>query len=74
MLHNCRVHQTPKVEHIIRDYGFTELRYSPYSPDLAPNDFFLFKNVKTDRRGKRFESKLMYAVNNYFADIPRMTS
>ena len=27
---------------------------SPYSPDLAPTDFFLFPNLKTMMKGKRF--------------------
>ena len=28
--------------------------HPPYSPDLAPNDFFLFPNVKNKLRGQRF--------------------
>ena len=28
----------------------------PYSPDLSPNDFFLFPNIKNKMRGERFES------------------
>ena len=27
-----------------------------YSPDLSPNDFFLFSNIKNKMRGERFES------------------
>ena len=27
-----------------------------YSPDLSPNDFFLFPNIKNKMRGERFES------------------
>ncbi|KYN18643.1 hypothetical protein ALC57_09041 [Trachymyrmex cornetzi] len=30
--------------------------HPPYSPDLAPNDFFLFPNVKNKLRGQRFLS------------------
>lgn len=30
--------------------------HPPYSPDLAPNDFFLFPNVKNKLRGQRFSS------------------
>ena len=28
----------------------------PYSPDLAPNDFFLFSYVKNKMRGQRFST------------------
>lgn len=34
--------------------GFVELNHPPYSPDLAPSDFFLFPNLKKKLRGKRF--------------------
>ncbi|XP_026814323.1 protein GVQW3-like [Rhopalosiphum maidis] len=29
--------------------------YLPYSPDLAPYDFFLFPKIKTDLKGQRFD-------------------
>jgi len=28
----------------------------PYSPDLAPADFFLFPNLKTTLKGRRFQA------------------
>jgi len=30
---------------------------SPYSPDLAPVDFFLFPKFKTTLKGRRFQTK-----------------
>ena len=30
--------------------------HTPYSPDLAPCDFWLFPKVKMTMKGKRFES------------------
>ena len=30
------------------------MSHPPYSPDLAPNDFFLFPYVKNKIRGQRF--------------------
>ena len=38
-------HQTPVVPH------------PPYSPDLAPADFFLFPKLKTTLKGRRFKTK-----------------
>jgi len=32
------------------------LDHSPYSPDLAPCDFYLFPKVKSALKGTRFES------------------
>ena len=74
LLHdNCRVHKANKVQQIINDCGFIELRHPPYSPDLAPSDFFLFKNLKKHLRGKRFASdeELEEAVEEYFAGLPK---
>ena len=31
--------------------------HAPYSPDLAPSDFWLFSNVKDPLRGKKFSSR-----------------
>ncbi|EZA54943.1 Histone-lysine N-methyltransferase SETMAR [Ooceraea biroi] len=32
------------------------MTHCPYSPDLSPNDFFLFPNIKYKMRGERFVS------------------
>jgi hypothetical protein len=32
------------------------LSHPPYSPDLAPADFFLFPNLKITMKGTRFEA------------------
>ena len=32
------------------------MTHCPYSPDLLPNDFFLFLNIKKKMRDERFES------------------
>jgi hypothetical protein len=33
-----------------------ELSHLPYSPDLAPADFFLFPKLKTTLKGHRFQT------------------
>ena len=49
-----------------------ELRFdhSPYSPDLAPSDFFLFPHLKIALGGHRSWSneEAFTFVNNYFAE------
>lgn len=53
----------------IHELRFELLDHPPYSPDLAPSDFFLFPDLKTALGGQRFSSneEAMTFVNNYFA-------
>ena len=55
---------------------FNELKYEllehpPYSPDLAPSDYYLL-SLKQFLRGKRFSSneEAITAVDGYFAELP----
>ena len=45
--------------------------HPPYSPDLAPNDFFLFPNVKNKLRGQRFSSaeEAVDAFKNHVLEV-----
>ena len=36
--------------------GFQRLSHPPYSPDLAPMDFRAFPEVKSNLRGRKFDS------------------
>ena len=38
----------------VRDYSFVQLDHPAYSPDLAPSDYFLFRNLKSHLRGVRY--------------------
>jgi len=56
---------------------FKELKYEllehpPYSPDLAPSDFYLFPNLKRFLRGKDFlsDEEVIAAVEGYFEGLP----
>ena len=40
----------------LSDKNITVCPHPPYSPDLAPYDFWLFPKVKMTMKGKRFES------------------
>ena len=50
------------------DLRYEILPHPPYSPDLAPSDYFLFPNMKTWLGGKRFSSneEIIAATNEYF--------
>jgi len=40
------------------------IRQAPYSPDMAPCDFWLFPKLKMLLKGTRFESRRHYAERN----------
>lgn len=50
------VHRLREAITTMWDCGFEELNHSPYSPDVAPSDGFLFRNLKKHLRGRRFSS------------------
>jgi histone-lysine N-methyltransferase SETMAR len=69
LLHdNAPVHKAQVAMAAIRESGFDEIDHPPYSPDLAPSDFFLFPNLKKNLRGRRFEdvSEIVSATQAYF--------
>ena len=49
------------------------MSHSPYSPDLAPNDLFLFPYVKNKMRGQRFSTpeETVDAFRMHVLEIPR---
>ncbi|GBP10054.1 Putative uncharacterized protein FLJ37770 [Eumeta japonica] len=52
----------------LKDTGFSEIEHPPYSPDLAPSDYFLFSNLKKELRGRRFvdDNQMKMAVESHF--------
>ena len=48
-------------------------QHSPYSPDLAPSDYFLFQKLKKWLGGKRFYSndEIISQTNTYFEDLEK---
>lgn len=67
---NAPVHKSHVAQAAIRECGFAQLKHPPYSPDLAPSDYFLFQNLKRELKGKRFhtDDEVKAAVSAYFAD------
>jgi histone-lysine N-methyltransferase SETMAR len=55
LLHdNSPCHKANVAQAALRKAGFEELPHPPYSPDLAPSDFYLFRYLKPHLKGKRF--------------------
>jgi len=43
---NARAHMSRVAQAIVKDIGFEQLSQPPYSPDLTPSDFYLFRHLK----------------------------
>ena len=54
----------------IHDCGFELLSHPPYSPDLAPSDFHLFRHLKESLHGRAFEDDedVTVAVNEWIEE------
>ena len=55
-LDNAPSHNATLTLNLIQQLGWTHLPHPAYSPDLAPNDFWLYSRLKKNLRGVRFPS------------------
>ncbi|GFV03553.1 mariner Mos1 transposase [Trichonephila clavipes] len=53
---NARPHSAINTQNLIRSFGWEHIDHPPYSPDLAPSDFHLFRYQKEFLGGKRFDT------------------
>jgi len=53
---NVPAHNALSVKMFLTKRKINMLVHPPYSPDLAPLDFFLFPKIKSALKGTRFES------------------
>lgn len=70
---NARVHTCAISMSKIEELKFELIDHPPYSPDLAPSDFFLFPNLKKWLAGQRFTSneEVIAETNAYFEDFQK---
>jgi [histone H3]-lysine36 N-dimethyltransferase SETMAR len=68
---NAPAHSSRIVASKLTELRYELVRHPPYSPDLAPSDFFLLPNLKKSLAGKRFASneEVIAATHTYFADF-----
>ena len=66
---NAPAHKSMVALATLRDCGFEIVDHFPYSPDLAPSNFFLFPNMKKHLAGKRYQTdEVISAVEDFFGD------
>ena len=70
---NVPAHTSHLVQQFLAKHGTAELQQPPYSPDLAPCDFFLFPRLKKVLKGHRFEATEYIRGNSTktLLDIPK---
>lgn len=70
---NAPSHSSLIAQGKLYELGFELVPQPPYSPDLAPSDFYLFPNLKRWLSGKRFYSndELKAETDAYFEGLPK---
>jgi histone-lysine N-methyltransferase SETMAR len=70
-LDNCRVHFSEAAEQFITENHIGRVPHPPYSPDLAPSDFWLFGYLKTSLVGQTFDEpeQLLEAITEFLNEI-----
>ena len=65
---NARPHMSRGKTAPIRWFGFVVLPHPPFSPDLAPSDYYVFQHLKKNLKGKLYhtEANLKRAVTSFF--------
>ena len=51
------MHTANLTEQTIADAGFSLLTHPLYSPDLTPNDYYMFRHLKKYLRGVLFQTR-----------------
>ena len=67
---NAPAHKSVVAMAAVRDCGFELVDHPPYSPDLAPSDYFLFPNMNKHLAGKQYrtDDEVISAVEEFFKD------
>ncbi|PNF22853.1 hypothetical protein B7P43_G16600 [Cryptotermes secundus] len=53
---NAPAHRAYAMQQFLREHNLEVVSHAPYSPDLAPSDFWLFPTMKDTLRGRTFTS------------------
>ena len=53
---NALAHAALLTRRVLTDNNMIVMPHPPYSPDLAPSDFFLFPKLKMKLKGRRFQT------------------
>lgn len=70
---NASAHTARRTVEFLTSNNIQLMTHCPYSPDLSPNDFFLFRHIKNKMRGERFSSpeEAVEAFKSLVSEVPR---
>lgn len=70
---NARPHTSLITRQKLLDFSWDVLPHPPYSPDLAPSDYHLFRSLQNSLNGKKFTNKdaLINHLDRFFVDKPK---
>ena len=68
---NARPHVASMVITFLKDHEFIIMDHPPYSPDLAPSDFWLFDYIKTRLSDHTSEKSLICEITKICNAIPK---
>jgi histone-lysine N-methyltransferase SETMAR len=54
---NARPHTAKVTQQKIRELGWEVLPHPPYSPDIAPSDYYLFRSLQHYLSGEKFDNR-----------------
>ena len=70
---NARLHTARLTQEWLEKHGIETLPHPPYSPDLAPCDYWLFPTLKWGLRGRQFQTddEVKKEVQKFFQQTPQ---
>ena len=70
---NAPAHTSQVAMTAATECGIQILPHPPYSPDMAPSDFYWFSKLKSHLRGTQYgrNEGVIEAINEYFGDQER---
>ena len=69
---NARPHAAKVTQEKIRELNWELLPHPPYSPDIAPSDYYLFRSLEHSIKNKTFQNvnEVEIHLHEYFSSKP----
>lgn len=70
---NARPHTSLRTREKLLEFSWDVLPHPPYSPDLAPSDYYLFRSLQNSLDGKNFPNPdaMKIHLERFFAEKPK---
>ena len=70
---NIRPYVAMATKQKLKDFGCEVMQHPPYSPDISPSDFYLFRSLQNNLNLQRFNStdEIKKVLNEFFEKKPQ---